>query len=131
MIARTWHGIVPISKKEAYYQYLQKTGLQDYSSIKGHLGLQVLQRDEQDVTHFFLITFWDSYESIKRFAGEQYEKARYYPEDHNFLLELEPMVQHFEVLEANQIVSINQRFKLTNYLKSNIGHIIGLAALIK
>lgn len=131
MIARTWHGKVPASKKEAYYQYLQKTGLRDYCSIKGNLGLQVLQRDDRDITHFFLITFWDSFESIKKFAGEQFEKARYYPEDRDYLLELEPFVQHFEVLEVNNRTSTDQRFKLSEYLKSSFGHVIGLAAFIK
>ncbi|HEV8591851.1 MAG TPA: hypothetical protein VGQ55_07090, partial [Pyrinomonadaceae bacterium] len=49
------------------------------------------------VAHFFTLTFWDSYEAIKRFAGKNYERARYYPEDKDFLLEFEPNVQHFEV----------------------------------
>lgn len=35
---------------------------------------------------------------IRRFAGEDYEKARYYPEHRKFLLELEPFVEHYEVI---------------------------------
>jgi len=34
----------------------------------------------------------------KRFAGRDYEKARYYPEDKKFLLILDPYVRHYEVL---------------------------------
>jgi hypothetical protein len=41
---------------------------------------------------------WDSFESIKAFAGPEYEKAVYYPEDKKFLLKLAPQVTHFEVL---------------------------------
>ena len=33
-----------------------------------------------------------------KFAGAEIEKARYYPEDEAFLLELEPNVAHYEVL---------------------------------
>lgn len=99
MIARTWHGKVPKEKAEAYYAYLEKTGLKDYRNIKGNYGVQVLRRDEDQQTHYLLITFWDSYESIKQFAGDDFKKARYYPEDKEFLLEFEPFVTHYEILE--------------------------------
>jgi len=36
-------------------------------------------------------------EAIRAFAGDTLEKARYYPEDAAFLLELEPTVTHYEV----------------------------------
>jgi hypothetical protein len=35
-------------------------------------------------------------ESVKRFAGDEYEKAKYYPEDKKYLLEPEEMVEHYE-----------------------------------
>ena len=44
------------------------------------------------------LPLWDSFESIKAFAGPEYEKAVYYPEDKKFLLKLDPRVTHFEVL---------------------------------
>lgn len=99
MIARIWHGVVPQEKAERYYDYLKTTGLQDYRNTEGNIGMQVLRKHENEQTHYLLITFWDSYESIKKFAGEEYEKARYYPEDEEFLLELEPFVNHYEILE--------------------------------
>lgn len=122
MIARTWHGMVPTPKKEAYYKYLRKTGLRDYCSIKGNLGLQVLQRDEQNTTHFFLITFWDSIESIKEFAGEQFAKARYYPEDREYLLELEPLVEHFEVLEMTQTPDGAKYERMNEVINTTLAH---------
>lgn len=41
----------------------------------------------------------DGYESIKKFAGEDFEKARYYPGDEKYLLEFEPNVLHCETFE--------------------------------
>ncbi|MEJ7679765.1 MAG: hypothetical protein WKG06_18300 [Segetibacter sp.] len=38
-------------------------------------------------------------ESIKKFAGNDYEKARYYPEDEKYLLEFEENVTHWETFE--------------------------------
>lgn len=36
-------------------------------------------------------------EVIKNFAGEDFEKAKYYPEDKKYLLEFEEKVIHYEV----------------------------------
>jgi heme-degrading monooxygenase HmoA len=100
MIARTWHGRVPESKAEAYYEYLQRTGISDYHKTPGNRGVFVLRRTEGGVTHYRILTLWDSVEAIKRFAGPDYLAARYYPEDDAFRLEREPNVVHDEVLEA-------------------------------
>ena len=106
MIARTWHGVVPADKGDAYFEYLKKTGLRDSRATSGNNGIQILRRVIGDKVHFIFITFWDSYESIKRFAGDHHEKARYYPEDKDYLLDLEPLVDHYEVLTNSNRGSI-------------------------
>jgi hypothetical protein len=102
MIARIWHGTVPTAKADAYHAFLQRTGLPDYSATPGNRGVLALRRTEGDVTHFVLTTLWDSVEALRRFAGDDYVRARYYPEDDDFLIEKEPFVTHFEVLLAQQ-----------------------------
>lgn len=97
MIARSWHGRVPTAKADAYDEYLKQTGLPDYQATPGNRGVLVLRRTEGDETHFLLTTLWDSVDSIKRFAGDDYERARYYPEDDAYLLEREPFVTHYDV----------------------------------
>jgi heme-degrading monooxygenase HmoA len=101
MIARVWHGAVPEPQAEAYYEYLLQTGLADYQRTPGNQGVTVLRRVQEGVAHFQLLTFWESYAAIEAFAGPDYERARYYPEDAAFLLELEPYVTHYEVLPAS------------------------------
>lgn len=98
MIARIWHGITPASKADRYVDYLNRTGIPDYQATEGNLGVYVLRRIEGGQAHFLTLTFWDSVASIKKFAGEDYEKARYYPEDKDFLLEFEEKVMHYEVM---------------------------------
>jgi heme-degrading monooxygenase HmoA len=97
MIGRTWHGRVPAEKADAYHDYLRRTGLADYAATPGNRGVYVLRRTEGAVTHFLLLTFWESLDAIRAFAGADYERARYYPEDDEFLLEREPFVTHYEV----------------------------------
>jgi heme-degrading monooxygenase HmoA len=100
MIARMWHGKVPKEKSMAYHRYLLESGLKDYEKVEGNRGAFLLKWDEEgSITHFYTLSFWDDIESIKKFAGEDYSKARYYPEDKNYLVEFEPGVLHFEVLE--------------------------------
>ena len=48
-------------------------------------------------SHFLLVTLWDSIESVKKFAGDHPEIAKYYPEDDEFLLEKEKYVSMYEV----------------------------------
>lgn len=99
MIARTWHGRVSRARAAAYEDYLRATGLADYAKVAGNRGVYLLRRDEGEVTHFTTLTFWDSVEAIRAFAGDDYEQARYYPEDDAFLLEREPRVTHHHVVE--------------------------------
>jgi len=102
MIARTWRGFTREQDKDSYYDYLLKTGLKDYASIPGNRGVWVLRRVAEGKAEFTLISLWDSWEAIRAFAGPDYEKAVYYPEDKKFLLELEPNVKHYEVLEGGR-----------------------------
>jgi heme-degrading monooxygenase HmoA len=98
MISRTWKGLVPTSKKQAYLSYIQKTGLDEYGSTQGNLGVYLLLREIGDNTEFHTLTFWDSYASIKKFAGEDYSRAKYYPKDDEYLLEKTEFVEHSSVV---------------------------------
>lgn len=98
MIARTWHGAVPAARAEEYAAYLSRTGVPDLEATPGNRGVYVLRRVDGGNAHFLLISLWESLESIRAFAGDDIERARYYPHDHDFLLELEPRVTHYEVI---------------------------------
>ena len=100
MIARLWHGAVPAEKGDEYMRYLEKTGVPDSKATPGNRGVYVLRRGDGEVAHFVFISLWESRDAIRAFAGDDLEKARYYPEDRAFLLELEPTVTHYEVASA-------------------------------
>ena len=98
-ITRVWHGITKAEYADAYLKYLEQTGLTDYRKTKGNISAKVLRRVEGNICHFLTVTEWDSYDSIIKFAGENYQKARYYPEDKKYLLEFEENVLHYETFE--------------------------------
>ena len=101
MIARTWHGRVRADRSDDYQAFLLRTAVPDYRATPGNRGILVQQWTEGEVSHFLLTTLWDSIEAIRRFAGEDHQRARYYPEDDEFLLEKEREVAHTTVLLAS------------------------------
>jgi heme-degrading monooxygenase HmoA len=98
MIARIWRGVTSGVHRDEYFGYLTKTGLKDYRSTAGNRGVLVLRRVSEGWAEFALISFWDSVDSIRKFAGRDVDKAVYYPEDERFLREREPKVVHYELL---------------------------------
>jgi heme-degrading monooxygenase HmoA len=97
MIARIWKGAVRRSDGDAYSGYLTETGLAEYAATDGNAGVWMLRRDVGDNTEFLMFTLWDSLDAVKRFAGEGYETAVFYPEDDRFLVERDPTSTHYEV----------------------------------
>lgn len=96
MITRVWHGRTLVNHADRYLQFLLTKGTADYKKVKGNLSVRVWRRLEEDCAHFYTVTEWDSIDSVKEFAGEQYEKAVYYPDDKGILLEFEEQVKHYE-----------------------------------
>jgi hypothetical protein len=100
MIARRWHGRVPADKAREYLKLMEDVGLADYRSTEGNRGAWCLHRREADIVHVEMFTLWDDEQAIRRFAGDDLLKAKYYDFDPEYLLELEPEVLHFEVIEG-------------------------------
>jgi heme-degrading monooxygenase HmoA len=98
MIARTWRGITPESKADQYFDYLMTTGIKELEATEGNQGVLVLRSISNGQAEIPLTSFWESWEAIRRFAGDDIDIAVYYPEDKDYLLELEPKVKHYEVL---------------------------------
>jgi hypothetical protein len=99
MIARQWHGRVPAEKASAYLALMRNVALPEYRATPGNRGAWCLMRADGDVVHFDMLTFWDDFAAIRRFAGDQPEVAKYYDFDAEYLLEKEPHVVHYEMHE--------------------------------
>jgi len=98
-ITRIWHGITKAEHADEYLKYVEQTGISDYRNIEGNISAKILRRIDGDICHFITITEWDSYESIRKFAGEDFEKAKYYEEDKKYLLEFEENVIHYDTFD--------------------------------
>jgi heme-degrading monooxygenase HmoA len=80
------------------YEYLKEAGINKIEAIPGNLGVQVFRGTDGKVTDFTVISYWESLEAIRKFAGNDIEKTHPLPKDRQYLLEIEPKVKHYEVL---------------------------------
>lgn len=92
-----WHGRTSLAKADAYAAFLRERAIPDYRSVPGNISATILRQDKRDSAHFITMSYWKDMDSIRAFAGDNVDTAKYYTEDKDFLLEFEPAVQHYFV----------------------------------
>jgi heme-degrading monooxygenase HmoA len=97
MIARIWRGATRASDADAYLAYLDRTGHREYRGVVGHRRTVTLRRIVGDRAEFVVLSFWESMDAVRGFAGPDVERAVFYPEDDRYLVEREDRVAHFDV----------------------------------
>lgn len=97
MIARIWKGRTQLEHLESYTEFMKSRAIPDYSKTEGFIKLTFLRRFDSEYAYFNLITFWENMDVIKNFAGNDLDKAKYYPEDQKFLIDFPEKVTHYEV----------------------------------
>jgi heme-degrading monooxygenase HmoA len=97
VIARMWRGWTRREDSDAYTAYVEETGIAAYRATAGNRGAWILRRDDGDRTEFVTLTFWDSLDAVRGFAGDDVEQAVFYPEDDRFLVDRETTVTHWHV----------------------------------
>jgi heme-degrading monooxygenase HmoA len=103
MIMREWRGRLPRNRTDEYLRYLRVTGLSEYAGTPGHRGTWVLLDRDADasagIAEYTLLTLWESRDAIRAFAGDDIDKAKYYPEDERYFVEMPEKVRHYEVID--------------------------------
>jgi heme-degrading monooxygenase HmoA len=99
LILRRWAGRIRTADREAYTAYIADTGGSDYTSTPGNRGYQMTMRDLGDsTTEVVTLSWWTCFDAIRAFAGEDIDRARYYPEDDHYLLTRPEHVEHHEIV---------------------------------
>ncbi len=99
MIARVWKGAVRLADADVYGDYIRRTGFAEYADTSGNLGAWMLRRDGDDRTEFITLTYWESRDAIRAFAGDDIEAAVLCPEDERYVVGGESTVTHYEVVD--------------------------------
>jgi len=77
MISRIWHGYTTPENADAYEALLKEevfVGILN-RNISGYKGIQLLRRQISDETEFITIMWFDSLDSVRKFAGANYENS--------------------------------------------------------
>ncbi len=88
------------AKLAEYLQLMAEVGLPDYRSTRGNRGPGACSAGTMASPMSRCSRCGTDLEAIRRFAGDDLTLAKYYDFDPDFLLELEPRVSHFEVVEG-------------------------------
>lgn len=96
MITRNWTGVVKPERAEDYLTHLQNDTLKKLSAIKGFVNASILQRVVTDGIEFLVVTYWESMEAIRQFAGETADIAVVPPIVQEMMVRYDPVVRHYE-----------------------------------
>ncbi len=77
---------------------MKSTVLPGLKQIEGYRGGYVLRNNNLTEVEFVVINLFDSLDSVKRFAGQEYEIAVFEPEARRLLSRLEPIARHYQVV---------------------------------
>jgi heme-degrading monooxygenase HmoA len=97
MIARHWRGWTNPEDADAYESLLKQKVLPGLKTIEGYRGGYVLRSDDGSEVEFVVVNLFDSLDSVRRFAGEDYSTAIFEPEARRLLSRIEPLAKHYEV----------------------------------
>lgn len=102
IILRRWSARIRTADEADYVAYIVRTGADDYETTDGNLGHQILVRALGDGTsEITTLSWWRDMEAVRGFAGDEPERAVYYPEDDRFLLDRPDFVEHHRVVESD------------------------------
>jgi antibiotic biosynthesis monooxygenase (ABM) superfamily enzyme len=97
VIARVWRGATAAEDGDAYAAYIEESGTSAARKLPGSRGTLVLRRAVGDRTEFETILLFESIDNVRAFAGDEIERAVFYPEDDRYLVERALEVSHYEV----------------------------------
>jgi heme-degrading monooxygenase HmoA len=89
-----------LAQADQYGRFLKRMAYPDYGEVEGNKGWLLLRRDRPDSAEFMFVSFWESTDALRRYAGADPERPKYYPEDRAALLELPERAEHFEIVDA-------------------------------
>ena len=103
MIGRIWHGWTTPQNAAKYERLLKEevfSGIAD-RKVPGYKGIQLFRRPlDNDEVEFVTIMWFDSWDAVKQFAGEDYERAYVPPVAREVLARFDERSQHYEIKES-------------------------------
>jgi heme-degrading monooxygenase HmoA len=98
MITRIWHGWTSKQNADRYEGLLKSEILPGIHRITGFKGATLLRRNSGDEIEFITLTYFESLEAVRAFAGPDYEVAVVPPEARKVLSHFDERSAHYETV---------------------------------
>jgi len=98
-IGRIWRGVTLAAKSEQYLEYLNRTVLPVCQIAEGNEGFFVMKECQGELTHFLLLTFWASDESLVKYTGTTDDVVNPTPEERDLLMAFESTARRYRVVK--------------------------------
>lgn len=105
MIARLWRGSATPDKAPLYTEHFETIVIPNLERLAGHRGAMLLQRETGGMIEFTAITFWDSLDSIRAFAGDDADAAHVEPEARTALEDFDTFARNFDLVVATATIA--------------------------
>jgi hypothetical protein len=101
MIARIWHGWTTPQNADIYENLLKSEIFPGIASknVFGYRQIQLFRRILEAEVEFVTIMWFDSWDAVRQFAGEDYEIAVVPPRARKVLSRFDERSQHYEIRE--------------------------------
>jgi heme-degrading monooxygenase HmoA len=100
MIARLWHGWTSRENADAYEALLKREILPGIHRVAGYRGAHLLRRDGAGEVEFVTVTWFESMDAVRAFAGEDWEAAVVPQEARRLLSRFDARSVHYQALAA-------------------------------
>jgi hypothetical protein len=108
MICRMWHGWTSPEKANAYDSYLRHElfpRVERELGAQGYRGFHLLRLNRGSEVEFVTMLWFESFENVKGFAGDDYAKPVISEKARPLLARYAERVEHYELSGSSKIVS--------------------------
>lgn len=104
MISRIWRGWTTPGNADTYEQLLREEIIPEIAdeASEGYRDFKLLRQTVDDEVEFMTILQFDSWDAVRAFAGEDYEKAYIPDKARQVLKRFDGRAQHYEVREHRE-----------------------------
>jgi|SRR5262245_22696254 heme-degrading monooxygenase HmoA len=103
MIARFWTAKTSQAQAPVYTDHLKNDVLATLKGVDGYVGARLLKRETDGGVEIVVITFWRSLDSVRKFAGDDVERAVVSDEIVPLLLCHDHRVRHYDVVVEDDV----------------------------
>ncbi|HKF18059.1 MAG TPA: antibiotic biosynthesis monooxygenase [Candidatus Dormibacteraeota bacterium] len=97
MIARLWRGWATRANADSYVDHYLTSVLEHLRQVDGFIDAELLRRDDGEDVELVSITYFESLDAIRTFAGADWEAAVVAPEAQRLLLRFDERCSHYAV----------------------------------